>query len=143
MRKRGVYLILVVLVVAGVFVVVFAGRQREPEYGGKRLSEWVRQYGIYDPLRGKTGSKQADDALRTLGGRAVPLLVTWLSYDETPPWKTRLFKAVNLRLVKLNQSWKLADTKAKLAEDAAICFAYVGPEANRAIPQLTKLVNDA
>ena len=39
MRKRGVYLILVVLV-AGVLVAVFARREREPEYGGKRLSEW-------------------------------------------------------------------------------------------------------
>ena len=33
MRKGGVYLILVVLLVAGVLVAVVAGREREPEYG--------------------------------------------------------------------------------------------------------------
>src|SRR6266481_5413363 len=49
MRKRRVYLIAVVLVVAGVLVGVFAGREREPEYGGKRLSEWVEMYA--DPDR--------------------------------------------------------------------------------------------
>src|SRR5229473_8685860 len=46
MRKRRVYLILGVVgvVLAGVLVAVFS-REREPEYGGKRLSEWVEDYG--------------------------------------------------------------------------------------------------
>ena len=40
MRKRAVYLMLVVLVLGGVLVAVFGRREREPEYGGKKLSEW-------------------------------------------------------------------------------------------------------
>jgi len=43
MRKRGVYLVVVVLVVLGALTWAFT-RNREPEYGGKRLSEWVESY---------------------------------------------------------------------------------------------------
>ncbi len=40
MQKRRLYLLLIGIGVAGVLVAVFS-REREPEYGGKRLSEWV------------------------------------------------------------------------------------------------------
>ena len=40
MRKRGVYLILLGVLLFGLVVVV-CSREREPEYGGKRLSEWI------------------------------------------------------------------------------------------------------
>src|SRR5439155_24118875 len=42
-RKRWIYLIGAVGVAAGVLAVVFAP-EREPEYGGKKLSEWVDHY---------------------------------------------------------------------------------------------------
>src|SRR5437764_5878807 len=42
MRKRRLWLgLIAVFVLAAGFVVLFRG-EREPEYGGKRLSEWVK-----------------------------------------------------------------------------------------------------
>src|SRR6266404_2982002 len=109
MRQRRVYLLVVVLVVAGVLVAVFARREREPEYGGKRLSEWVRQY--YQP-RKYGGSPNADidasSALRNIGTNALPHLVRWLNYYEAPPWKSRLFGVVNPWLRRLYASWDLS-----------------------------------
>ena len=46
-------MILGVLVLAGVLVAV-CRREREPEYGGKRLSEWVENYVAYASLPSQT-----------------------------------------------------------------------------------------
>jgi len=71
MRKRGIHLIFVVLVAGGVLVAVFAGREREPEYGGKRLSEWVTT---------RNTDAERDQAIRAIGTNALPCLVKWISF---------------------------------------------------------------
>jgi hypothetical protein len=76
MQKRRVYLILVVVVLAGVLVAVFR-RDREPEYGGKRLSEWVDGYAMQIRNAG------SNEAIRHIGTNAVPYLLKWIRY-ETP-----------------------------------------------------------
>ena len=48
--------------VGGVLVAVFARREREPEYGGKRLSEWVEGFAIFD-LRFSIGKKETMDEI--------------------------------------------------------------------------------
>src|SRR5437660_11441199 len=107
MRKRGVYLIVAILVVAGVLVAVF-NREREPEYGGKRLSEWVEQYADHSDSLGQKA--EAADAIRHIGTNAVPYLIEWLQY-ETPPWKRRLRRQANWVIWHLNPSRRLVDEK--------------------------------
>ena len=61
MRKRGVYLILLGVLLFGLVVVV-CRREREPEYGGKRLSEWVQRYAVTRLFTGWPGACLARQA---------------------------------------------------------------------------------
>jgi hypothetical protein len=85
MRRRGGYLILGVLVLAGVLVAL-SKREREPEYGGKRLSEWVL---ALPPS--PTGGTDAELALRSIGTNAVPFLLKWIDY-EPAAWRIKVYE---------------------------------------------------
>src|SRR5713101_6945786 len=93
MRRRLVYLILGLVLLAGVLVAVFR-REREPEYGGKRLSEWVMVIGHSDPATGSIQRAEAADAIRKIGTNAFPYLLKWISY-ETPAWKAGFARTVH------------------------------------------------
>jgi len=137
MRKRGVYLILVFLVVGGVLVAVFARREREPEYRGKRLSEWVAMMGF---TPGSVEYFKAKEAVGRIGTNAVPFLLDWIQY-EPPAWKAKLYNTVNSLLEKLQCEWLLSDEQALLAWGASAAFADLGPEANGAIPELARILD--
>jgi len=126
-----------VLVVGGVLVAVFARREREPEYGGKKLSEWVRLYSHLD-----RNPSDIANAIQHLGTNAIPYLLKWISYD-TPSWKAELYGALNSRLPKVNRRWRLTDAQAERAEDAAEALQFVGPDVVGALPDLTKMINNA
>src|SRR6266566_2390924 len=104
MRKRGVYLILGVLAVGGVLVAVFARREREPAYGGKRLSEWVETFTDTE------SEAKAVEVMRVFGTNSLPYLVKWISY-EPPTWKMRFYDFVNPVARGLKASWELTDDK--------------------------------
>jgi len=96
MRQRRVYLILLVVgvVLAGVLAVVFR-REREPDYGGKKLSEWLEGYG------NPSGSTfETDYMIRQIGTNAIPYLLKWMRY-ETAPWKVRLNRIVRQFVTKV------------------------------------------
>src|SRR4051812_45650123 len=99
MRKPRVYLILVGLLLAGGVVALVFDRAREPEYGGKKLSEWVTSLEAFhrsdDPVR-----KEAEEAIRHIGPRAVPYLVHWLCWEPSP-WFKKMPRFVAARLERL------------------------------------------
>src|SRR5262245_59418301 len=84
MRKRRFYLLLIgVLVVMGVLIAVLS-RPAEPEYQGRRLSDWIIIYASERNAR-----EEAKDAISHVGTNALPWLVKWIQY-EPPPWKIKL-----------------------------------------------------
>src|SRR4051812_25450889 len=111
MPKQRVFLILLGIVIAGV-IVVLARRDREPEYGGKRLSEYL------SGLSGNAAEKKrADEAIGQIGTNAIPYLLKWMQY-ETPAWKTQLYRALNPVLNRLNAEWELTNEKEVRADGA-------------------------
>ncbi len=142
MRKRRDYLILGVLgvVLAGVLVAVF-WRDREPEYGGKRLSEWVEAYAVTRLFVGwERENKEAVVAIRHFSTNAVPHLLKWIRY-ETPAWRKTFYGIANPVLRRLNAAWVLWDKRVRLAEHAAWVFDVLGPDGQGAIPKLTQLLD--
>lgn len=140
----GLLLVVGVAVVVG--VLVWGGvREREPEYGGKRLSEWVD--GIYSDHRVEGGVGLAADAVRHMGvKKALPYLLKWISY-ETPAWQVKLFAIVNRVLSPVKSSWQLkAGTKELRAIGATGLLVRLGPrlgpEAEGVLVELRRLVND-
>src|SRR5882672_6888759 len=125
MRRRAVYLMLAVLVVGGVLVGVFARREREPEYGGKRLSEWVdpTYWGEYRFSQGNSIQgmpSEVADAIRHTGTNAVPYLLSWIRY-EPPAWKRKSFTIIN----RLFHSAPI-DHEARRADGAIAGFSILG-----------------
>src|SRR5947209_6890640 len=81
-------LVLLGLLVSGAF------RSREPEYGGRKLSQWVEEFGcltaLEDPNQHEIEAAKRDQAaIQRIGTNGVPYLLRWFSY-RTPSWKKRL-----------------------------------------------------
>jgi len=140
----------VVLVVGGVLVGIFARREREPEYGGKRLGEWVRGYvlpQIAVPLvRGTVPvwvyrSNSKEEGVIHIGTNAVPYLLRWIRY-EAPPWKRKLYGAFNRTFGAINASWQLADDKELIARGSQFTMYTLRPEADGTLEELTNLLNE-
>jgi len=117
-------------------IVVLSRPEREPEYGGKKLSEWVREF------RTPTRSWEADVAIRHLGTNALPYLIKWMSY-ELAPWKVKVYNGLPNFLRRPFNSWIQKDL---LATAAARAFENavdnLGPDARPVAPVLIKLMND-
>src|SRR6266478_5530398 len=135
MHRRRVYLILGVVgvVLAGVLLVVFS-REREPEYGGKRLSEWVEEF----PSGFSVETQQARQAVRHIGTNALPFLVEWIAYEQ-PPWKAKLIRAAYGLPLGRRLGWMMRDKKASRAFGATLAFECIGAEAEGAIPTLANM----
>jgi len=94
-RRRRIIIIFASCVVAGIGVVAFWPAEREPEYNGKKLSEWLEIYqsGRLGTLGLNESRAEASDAINQIGTNALPWLMRWIQCEvrETPKWKTSLF----------------------------------------------------
>ena len=139
MRKGKVYLLLLAgAVLAPVLVVVFS-REREPEYGGKRLSEWVMEL---SPDASYEGGSESERAIRHIGTNAFPYLLRWINYEQ-PAWRTKLSDFANDPITgKAKLSWMLNDRQEELRYLAARAFFELGRGAEGVIPFLTQTLNN-
>jgi len=140
MRRRSLCLILVVLVVLAGVIVVVTTREREPEYGGKRLSEWVLQHGEEGAVK-QHRIDQAEDAISRIGTSAIPHLLAWGEY-RVPPWRADLMQTADKLPESLRFDWMVVDKKYRLAYCVPSAFAVLGDRARAAIPQLAARIND-
>src|SRR4051794_5024002 len=116
MRKRRAFLILIGLGVACA-VLVLCTREREPEYGGKKLSEWVES--MRSP--GYTTYAQAKNGILEIGSNAVPYLLKWIRY-EPPSWKSKLYAMMNRSAGALHLSYQLTDMRECRAMDSMLAL---------------------
>src|SRR6267142_5703307 len=107
-------------------------REHEPEYQGKRLSEWLRWRMGEPPDRPNIRAK----AIRQIGTNALPFLLQWIRY-ESPPWREK----VSDTLGNMNASIWLAfrDKKVDRANDAVRGFQILGAQASPAVAELSQL----
>ncbi len=122
-------LIIVGLLAGALFAFVWL-REKEPEYQGKRLSQWL---GMYEPGTGNSAASDlAARAVREIGTNAVPWLVRWMKY-ERPWWRVDLVQS-------LGNKWYQRDRQR--ARLAARGFAILGPAAGCAIPELGRMTRN-
>ncbi len=136
MRKRRVYSVVIGVAVVVGLVVWWFRREREPEYGGKRLSEWVEMYG--DPSHPNPATSAA---IEHFGTNGLHYLVKWLRYEK-PDWKLRLYSAINRTLVRLHFSGRLSDKRELRAAGACRALRDLGPKAVSAVGDLGNLLTD-
>src|SRR4051794_39911375 len=99
-KRRFFRMLMGGVVLVGMFVavalVVRSSQSKEPEYEGKKLSEWV--------LDLNAGSSPSKNAIREIGTNALPYLLKWMRYDP-PPWKPKLYQKLNPLIAKVQPRW--------------------------------------
>ena len=130
------------LMAAGVVAFIVWPGEREPEYKGKKLSEWLRRH--RDSV---SEQAEAANAVRRIGTNAVPWLLKWMDYSDLPPWKERLFRSAakypRIRNSKLFRSALRATESDRNFMAAAYGFEILGADAKEAIPTLSWMLNDS
>lgn len=118
-------------------MVVFWPGEREPEYDGRKLSEWIWTY-ERSRFSAVDNGKSAR-AIRTIGTNAVPWLLKWMRY-ETPKWRITFNRATDRLLPRLRfgrsdtyEFWDLCENSAG--------FKALGVEGKSAVPALTEMAN--
>src|ERR1043166_2160798 len=127
-------------------------RDREPEYGGKKLSEWVeigRPLAVFNNGRtiayeeAKEAKKfEAEASVRKIGPNALPFLVKWIG-AERPYWKAMLAKwYVKLPPAFRNRStdrWLRGKAERERGLDGVMGLCALGQAASPALPELRRL----
>jgi len=141
--RRRVIVVVGACVVAGILAVTLWPGDREPSYQGKKLSEWLEMYSgaMHAGFEKSPGRLEAEDAVRHIGTNAIPLLLEWVRY-EPPAWRDQVWRKMRLgrRLETDFVARHVLGKEFFHSELAQYGFAILGPEAECAVPELTKLV---
>jgi hypothetical protein len=118
-------------------------REKEPEYEGITLSEWLKVMSrrTYNPSTGTGEWAHADWAVEHIGSNAVPFLVRWIGY-ERPGWSRKAWvQTIFAKFPRLERSCtRRWDEREALALMSVAGFKSLGPYARDAIPGLVRLV---
>ena len=140
MRKGQMFAVLIGFGVLAAALAVCL-RSPEPEYRGRRLSQWVEGYNWSSDVARYT-TKERQEAMRQMGTNAIPYLLKWIRY-ETPHWKIKWYEIVNPALAKVRPSWQLSDEKEQLrANGTVLAFIALGAQSESAVGELSRLTND-
>jgi hypothetical protein len=156
-RKRLLIAIGAVVVVAFVGVAVWPG-PKEPEYQGKKLSEWVDLYITSDRTIAAQGTEHglygkpapapvlyenrahAEEAVSHIGAQAVPWLLKWLNHQQ-PTWRRKVFRYYVKLPFKLRlqvESHFYGQNPVDYCERAARGFAIIRSNAAAGVPALVE-----
>jgi HEAT repeat protein len=86
-RRTLVISVTVAITLITLLTVAFWPGEKEPEYQGKKLSEWIESGA---PAPSADDDKHAIEAIRHIGTNALPLLLTWVeedSFEDTRLWR--------------------------------------------------------
>jgi hypothetical protein len=159
MKGRRVILIAAACLVTGVVCVLVWPGEKEPEYQGKKLSEWLLcAYSNLAPTGASTQggdqydfdtfanpkAQEAARAVRSIGKEAIPCLVSWIQYDPSS-WRLRVCRSVAKLPVSSKKKRFLQRIVGSKAADgsvlACIGFWILGPEGRSAVPELGLTMN--
>jgi hypothetical protein len=130
-------------VLAAIGVVAFWPGEREPEYNGKKLSEWLMvaaSQGWDEPDSPET--MEALAAVRSIGTNALPCLVKWIQFEQ-PKWRKDILGAYRKFPQALyrdsNALWLLGHDE-RCRRVAPLGFAILSTNAAASVPELVRVV---
>ena len=131
MRRKRILIIAAACVLVGIGVVAFWPGEKEPEYNGKKLSEWLTDFEEVPPQ-----PTDATLAVHHIGTNGLPWLVKWIEHGR-PAWKDRLAKFVfKTHSSTIIRWYRNSDRKGF---DAVLGFEVLGPKAAPAVPELARI----
>ena len=124
-------------------------REREPQYKGVTLTGWLCSYAPGADWRNHSVQKkeEAASAVRHIGTNAIPFLLEWMCYEPSP-WRKSWRNAFEQLPDPLDRLGRLSDVtygpKSQLRNRLALDgFEILGPDARSAIPELTRIMQNA
>jgi hypothetical protein len=155
-RRRRVIIVIAACILIGIGVLAFWPGEREPEYQGKKLSEWifivgknltgadlaiVGENGNFDGLK-SAKALEGVRAVRSIGTNALPCLVSWIANDQRA-WEEKfiaMYEKLPRPLVRDSvEDWIIGNGERKRGL-AVLGFDIMRRDAAPAVPGLVKLV---
>jgi len=123
-------------------VIIWPGKP-EPVYKGKELSEWAKIYDHYDPddPYDSLMRQEAVEAAHQTRNQLLPFALKEIGY-EMPAWRkvmARKMEQMGLARLCPRIYWLIYDDPAY----SVIYFEMLGPDANTAVPDLTRIMKRA
>ena len=138
MRSRLQIASAILLLTALVFLIWSIFKFREPVYRGKRLGDWVAQYGTnYWSAPNGELAKEAESAIRQIGTNAIPFYLRMLTAKEST-LKLTLLAIIPRRWQ--DRSWR--HTVDGHRQWWAYGLIALGSDAKLAVPSLIALLNE-
>ncbi len=134
-RRRKKVAMLAIVVVAAVAVAFVWPREKEPEYKGKKLSQWLRP-----AFNGSEPTADAIEAVRAMGTNALPDLLKKIAYQDSPGRNRFIVVAQKVpNILGGGLMWRLArgDGNEVAFAAAELGFQALGTNAASAVPALT------
>jgi hypothetical protein len=158
-RRRRVFILIAGFILVVIGLVAFWPGGREPQYQGKKLSEWIDIAGsnLSGPdlaILGESGNfntisnvlaLEAVRAVRSIGSNALPCLVSWIAY-ERPAWREKALRVYEILPARLQsnkvENWIFGtgETRRTLA---ILGFVILQRDAGPAVPGLVRIVEDS
>jgi len=141
-RKRvhiAVAVLLAVLVSVIAWQVVHASRERQPVYGGKSLTLWLRTYAPSSSsgLHSREWN-EADEAVRHLGTNCIPILLRMIRQKDSP---AKLWLVAFAQKHGLTKRIHFVPAAVRNVE-ASRAFIALGDKAKDAVPALVKMSDE-
>jgi len=135
-RRRRVVIILAVCVSLGISVVAFWPEDKEPEYNGRKLTEWLIFRGT---AKSEDQVRVAEDAVRHIGTNGLPCLIKWMSY-QPPAWKQKMlhWQIFNVVPAPFGYRFFRQEIQSLWVLDG---FMILAPTTSEVIPELTRVVD--
>jgi hypothetical protein len=137
MRLR---LIFAAAIVAGATALLWP---REPSYGGKRLSAWLKDFEAEQAEQ----RMAAADAVRHIGSNAVPMVIEKLRMPRRPasnPSRVERWKQAFATYLRNHTSINVADARASRPRlQAFAALDALGPAGKGALPALEQLLQES
>ncbi len=141
MLKRRPALLLALGVALAAWAVIEFSPSSEPTYQGRQLRHWVGFFSHPATPDEVAQEQSATDALRHMGTNAFPLLLQWVSCDESLArnrWWSRL--PVSLRKFRAVQRLVFYSPGDRRAYAAGRALVSLGPDAGPVLPNLADLL---
>ena len=144
MRKRWTIWVPAGCAFAALIAMLAFPTEREPEYGGRTLGEWLKLY--LESRDGDTDRQEAAEAVGHIGTNALPWLLEWTDYQPAG-WKMAL--ATNSRAAAQTSGyfrsayfWLLNRPADNLNLLGRFGFEILGPQARPALPEVQRRMAD-
>jgi len=129
-----------------VAAVAFWPEPKEPEYNGKKLSEWLHDEPLFVPIQGRQRAwmkTQSAEAVRHIGTNALPFLLRWIRENQREPGtREEAFRLANrYRLWRFGGDMLLEaiDGRELRGGRALEGFRILGEEGGSAVPDLLQM----